>query len=403
MIIKRFNADFGNSTQNLMIDGYYFEIPTNVAILSKEEAEAYFVGSIEDPSQLLDRMMISTEWEGEVKYFLVGKEAENSNNREHHHERMHDKINSEIPYVGFLAAVAYYYTMHRNGQQSSEVTIEKMNMMLPIWLLTKEEKFSIAQRKMENRFIGEHTFSIITPGVQREIKVTVQNAKCRIESEVSRFVLKYRIIRTENGSKIELRKEAIRFNKRNVVLVDIGGGSTDAVGLGEGLTNPKNRDSFKVIDIKPFLGYLEDFRKKKLIGIIDNLRILERLIIDGYEKGKYKFVNKNTGFETDITGIVEEALNEYAKFLVKEVTRSFSSEDTVYIFIYIGGEAPILQPYIKHHLAKNISTKLVETNHLFLDDIIDPVGDEEFVPTPRTTNIAALEIISLDEMVKNLV
>ncbi|NEU36507.1 hypothetical protein GN156_38350, partial [bacterium LRH843] len=64
---------------------------------------------------------------------------------------------------------------------------------------------------------------------------------------------------------IEKRKSAAQFENAKVVLVDIGGGSTDAVGLGVGLTTPTSRDSFKVIDIKPYLGNIEEFRTEKFI------------------------------------------------------------------------------------------------------------------------------------------
>ncbi|MGQ7188681.1 Alp7A family actin-like protein, partial [Escherichia sp. HC-CC] len=56
-----------------------------------------------------------------------------------------------------------------------------------------------------------------------------------------------------------------------VVLTDIGGGSTDAVRLGKGLTTPKHRDSFQVIDIEPFLGYIDRFRKEKVLQYFKDL------------------------------------------------------------------------------------------------------------------------------------
>lgn len=185
--------------------------------------------------------------------------------------------------------------------------------------------------------------------------------------------------------------------------MDIGGGSTDAVLLGESLSNPKNRNAFKVIDVDPFLGYLEEFRKQKLFGVIGNLRVLERLIIKNYMEQHYEFTNENTGETIDLTEKITSALEEYANSLVTEVLSAFVPEsgDTVYTFIYIGGEAPILQPYIKSCLAGKISRQAVERNHYFLDEFILPDSMEAFAPEARTLNIAALEILSLNELAKS--
>ena len=69
---------------------------------------------------------------------------------------MHDKIKSNIPYVSFLGAVAYYSSLN-STKEDNQIEIEYMSTMLPIWLLKREEKFSTAQRQMEARFLGEHT------------------------------------------------------------------------------------------------------------------------------------------------------------------------------------------------------------------------------------------------------
>lgn len=39
MEIKRQNVDFGNSIFQTLVDGYYFEIPTNVVEITKDKAE----------------------------------------------------------------------------------------------------------------------------------------------------------------------------------------------------------------------------------------------------------------------------------------------------------------------------------------------------------------------------
>lgn len=179
MDIKRFNADFGNSTNNFMIDGYYFEIPTNVVEISEKEASETFVSPITESKELLDRLVISTNYEGKERFYLVGEFAEKSKLSNIHVNTMHDKIKSVIPYTSFLAAVAYYNNL-KSSRDDNIVNIDYMSMMLPIWLLKRAEKFSIAENQMEKRFLGEHQVKIITLGMERDIKINVEKSSCRI-------------------------------------------------------------------------------------------------------------------------------------------------------------------------------------------------------------------------------
>ncbi|MDY8165782.1 hypothetical protein [Bacillus thuringiensis] len=402
--ISRFNGDFGNSNNNFMVNGYYFEMPTNVAPISKQKAETYFVESVKEPKDLLKKMLISTTIDGEEQYFLVGEAAVSQTISNVHVKRMHDKIKSPIPYVSFLSAVAYYHALKGN-KDSNEIDIEYMSMMLPIWLLKRESKFSVAQNKMADRFLKEHVVTVHTPGMERTLKINVKQAKCRIESEIARHAIKYRMVKKDDNAKaitIEKRKSATQFENFKVVLVDIGGGSTDAVALGIGLTTPTSRDSFKVIDIKPYLGNIEEFRTEKLIEQFSSLRSFENFIVKNYKEKTYKLKNENNGEETDLTNQITEMLNEYARLLVTQVLNEFipASSDEVLKFVYFGGEAPILDPYIKESLLKYMSEEAAQNNHFFLNDIIEEEDNEVFAPTARTINLNALELRSIDETKK---
>ncbi|AQY42416.1 hypothetical protein B4918_31200 (plasmid) [Bacillus thuringiensis] len=404
MNISRFNADFGNSNNNFMVNGYYFEMPTNVAPISKQKAETYFVDSISEPKDLLKKMLISTTIDGEEQYFLVGEVAVPKTLSNVHVKRMHDKIKSPIPYVSFLSAVAYYHAL-KGEKDSNEIEIDYMSMMLPIWLVKRELKFSVAQNKMSDRFLKEHIVTVHTPGMERTLKINVKQAKCRIESEIARHSIKYRMVKKDDNAKaisIEKRKSAAQFENSKVVLIDIGGGSTDAVCLGVGLTTPTSRDSFKVIDINPYLGYIEEFRAEKLLEEFRSLRSFENFIVKNYSKQTYKLKNENTGIEIDLTDKVTEMLSEYAGLLVPQVLNEFipASSDEVLKFVYFGGEAPILEPYIKENLLKHMNEEAANNNHFFLDDIIEDKDNEVFAPTARTINLNALELRSIDETKK---
>ena len=400
MNIKRLNCDFGNSTNNFMVDGYYFELPTNVVEITEQRANELQVNVIMDPKELLERLVVSIERVNEKKYYLVGEMAELSKLSNSHVGNMHDKIKSVIPYVSFLSAIGYYDAIKGDGK-GQDIEIEYMSCMLPIWLLKREQKFSGAQKRMEGRFIGEHTVKIMTFGMEKELKIIVKNVKCRIESEVARHAIKYKMVKgaaDKNTITIEKRNN-IDFADDPIVLADIGGGSTDTVKLGKGLTAPQSRESFQVIDIEPFLGEIERLRKEKLLENFHDLRGLEKFIIRNYSKEKYIFRDENTGKYYEFTDQINEVLQEYASVLVTKFLNAFVPENGETIkFVYFGGEAPILKPFIKIALLKHMSELAVEKNHLFLDEIIEDDIKEIFKPNDRTINLTALEILSIDEM-----
>ena len=403
MKIERLNSDFGNSTNNFLIDSYYFEIPTCVVEIPKDKAESHFTNTVEDVGDLLDRLLIATTIDEEERYFLVGKLAENNPYSNSHVGKMHDKINSDIPYVAFLAAVAYYHKIkNENGEDTDEIEIEidNMKMMLPIWLLKKEDKFSIGQTKMANRFLNEHTVRLMTSGMESELTIRVKNSKCYIESETARWALKYKMVndKENNATVIQKRIESRKFDDNETVLVDVGGGSTDAVLLTKGLNTPVSKDSFQVIQITPFLGALEKLLKEKLIEYFNDLRSLEKFIVENYKNQKYILRNQNTGDKYDLTDPIVEMLREYAQLLVYKVMEAFSNNSKgVLKFIYFGGEAPILSPYIKESVKDITNEEIMENNHHFLGELIEEDKSEIFRPAARTINLAALEILSLNE------
>lgn len=407
MKVERLNADFGNSTGNFSCDSYYFEIPTCVVEISKDQAEGLFTNQVEDTADLLKRLVISTIINGEEHFFMVGKLAEASPFANSHVGKMHDKINSNIPYAMFLASMTYVYKINENDSDNkndkSTIEIDNMKMMLPVWLLKKENKFSIAQNKMVNRFIGEHTVKLLTPGMETDLTINIKNAKCHIESEVGRWALKYKIVKKEDNevTVIEKRPEASKFDAYEVVLVDIGGGSVDSVLLAKGLNTPVNADSFQVVQVEPYLGRLDKLFREKLIEHFSDLRGLEQFIVDNYMTQRYVYKNPNTGSSVTLTEPIVQMLQEYSDILVYKVMESFKTTTREALkFIYFGGEAPILEPYIKHSITQITNEGIMENNHYFLSDLLEDTKDEVFPPTARTINLSALEILSLNDKTK---
>lgn len=404
MEISRMNSDFGNSTGNFLGSGYYFEIPTNVVEVTKEIAEGYFTSEVHEATDLLDRLLISTEIDGVERYFVVGKLAEGGEFSNMHVDEMHDKITSHVPYAMFLASVAYQYRVKaEEPKEKDEVNIARMKMMLPIWLLTREDRFGTALERMASRFRGEHKMKLLTAGMETELTINVDNSGCYIEGEVARLSLKYKLVNDpsdpEKKTKLVPREEtAEMFKKFETVLVDIGGGSTDAVLLPKNLASPISRNSYQVISIKPFLGKLDELRKNKLINYFTDLRTLEKFLVDNHKTHRYVLKNENTGKELDLTEQITSMLREYAEVLVQKVLHTFTKMTTSPLkFVYFGGEAPILGEYIKEAVTRLTSAEIAQNNHLLLSDVIKVDSNEVFPPVSRTINLNSLELISVKE------
>lgn len=361
-----------------------------------------FVSPITEKNELLDRLMISTGEKENEKFYLVGEFAQGHEIKTHVNQ-MNDKLTSIIPYANFLGAVAYYAIL-KNPSEEKEINVEidNMKMMLPIWILKKASKFSVAQNQMAARFLGEHTVKVLTMGMERIIKIKVNNSVCKIESEVARYAIKYKMVQEDKIIKILPRANlSDKFTKCETVLCDFGGGSIDCVKLGEGLTPPKARDSFKVIDIEPFLGWLETFRKEKVLQYFYSIKQIEKFLINNYKKQKYILEDPNTGKSYDFTSKFTEMLQDYSDKLVPVIFNTFKETDRLLKFVYFGGESPVLKPYIKKTLLKFVTEKVAEENHIFLDDLLENDTSEVFKPTSRTINLTALELLSISEVTKN--
>ncbi|MEK4740005.1 MULTISPECIES: ParM/StbA family protein [Bacillus] len=384
MKISMMNKDSGNSLDMNLIDGYYIEIPTNVVEISKEETDSHFVATINNPKDLLSRLLISTTIPGEEKerYFLVGDEAAKHALANNHVNKLHDKITSHIPYVMFLSAVSFYHAI--NEQRASDddtVEIEYFQTMLPIWLLKRTAKFSEAQNAMAERFAREHQVTIHTPGMERTLKIGVEKAACRIEGEIARLGIK-------KNFELEDREEARQFDNNDTVLVDIGGGTIDLVLSPAGLKPPKNRDSMQPIDKLAYLSHIEKLRKEKFLEYFSDLRSFETFIVNNFQKPKMELVDGNTGKRVDLTDKIQSSLKEFAKILILKIQDVMPAPaDKVYKYIYFGGVAPILETSIHEVIEEMYGAEIAQANHIFL-------------PDSRKLNLYGLEVKSRGEMLQ---
>lgn len=378
------NKDSGNSLDMNLIDGYYVEIPTNVVEISKDETESHFVATINNPKELLSRLLISTTIPGEdnERYFLVGDEAAKHALANNHVNKLHDKITSHIPYVMFLSAVSFYHAINEQRESGDDtVNIEYFQTMLPIWLLKRTAKFSEAQNAMAERFTGEHQVTIHTPGMERTLKINVEKAACRIEGEIARLGIK-------KNFELEDREEARQFDNNDTVLVDIGGGTIDLVLSPAGLKSPKNRDSMQPIDKLAYLSHIEKLRKEKFLEYFSDLRSFETFIVNNFQKPKMELVDGNTGKRVDLTDKIQSSLKEFAKILILKIQDVMPAPaDKIYKYIYFGGVAPILETSIHEVIEEMYGAEIAQANHIFL-------------PDSRKLNLYGLEVKSRGEMLQ---
>jgi plasmid segregation protein ParM len=378
MDITRQNVDFGNSIFQTLVDGYYFEVPTNVVEITKEKADGHYPSTFNDPQFLLQNMLISTKIDGVEKYYLVGDSAEKQVLGNIHINKLHDKTESEIPYVMFLASVAYYNVLKGNGKEDNKVNINYFSTMLPIWLLKKTNKFSDMQNKMARRFEGEHQVAILTPGLERVISIHVETSKCRIESEVARWAIK-------KDFDLQDREEANSFKNYETLIVDLGGGTVDLALLQAGLQAPKSRDSLNCFADISYLKHIDKLRSEKLLEYFSDVRLLEEFIIKTIEKTKMEQRDGNSGKKVDLTEQIHDSLMEYTQILLTKIENTFPSpKDKVYKYVYIGGIAGILKRFIEESLDTRYGVEIREQNHLFLHD-------------SRKLNLYGLEILSRHE------
>jgi plasmid segregation protein ParM len=376
--IKRFNKDSGNSVEQFMVNGYYFEIITNVVELSEKEAYAHFTSRIDDPKDFLKNILISTVLDDQERFFLVGEAAEEHQLGNKHISKLHNKAESEIPYICFLAGTAYYQILQAEDSNQSNVEIDYFSTMLPIWLLKKADKFSEMQEQMAARFHGEHNVTIMTPGAERTLSIKVATSKCRIEGADARWAIK-------KNFKLEDNELADQFNDFDTLMHDIGGGTCDLALLPAGLKAPKNRSALESLTDISYLKHIETLRTEKLLEFFPDVRSLEKFIYENINNSKMELLDGSSGKMTDLTKVIYDSLRSYAKIYNAKVENTFPlPQGRMYKNVYIGGNGTVLKKFIEEAIKEKYGEEIQEQYHIFL-------------PDAGKLNLYALEILSLNE------
>src|SRR5690625_545680 len=130
MKLSRWVSDFGNSINQHMIDGSYFEMPSSVHEVEEMDVEGLFVESVPQ-EDLLQQLVIRTKINGECRYFKVGEKAKADILGNAHIDRLHDKTESVTVWVTWLAGIAFFHAYKYPEKESDQIDIQYFLTMLP--------------------------------------------------------------------------------------------------------------------------------------------------------------------------------------------------------------------------------------------------------------------------------
>ncbi len=377
--IERFNTDAGNSITASIINGNVQpveEIPTAVVQLADNKAKDYFPDKI-SKNELRKSILLKVNGQ----CYLVGDVARRvMGNDLHINGELHSKVKSNIPYIMWLATIAVYDAENnQTNEEDTEISIDYFSTMLPIFELQSAEKFSMVKEEMAERFIGEHSFEVLTTGCEKKITVKVERSKCYEESLVAKYAIQYK-------TNLDANPAATKFMGFRTILVDLGGGTIDVVLLGTALDKPKKRSDFKTITEAPFLGLIKELREGALRSYFKSARELETFIVRNFNNNSYIWEDSKTGETVDLSTIIQTALRNYTDEIISIVLNMYPTleQGERYKYVYFGGVAPILSKYIIEALQKRYTENVVKEYHHIEPD-----------HTSRFLNLYGLETISI--------
>lgn len=385
MKISRWVCDFGNSINQHLIDGYYFEMPSSIYEITEKAARGLFA-EVVDPESLLKQLVVKITLDGKDRYFKVGEKAKADALGNAHIEKLHDKTESLTVWVTWLAGLAFYHAYrYPDLQRNSSVDVEVgyFLTMLPIWLVKKATHFNEMLDKMAKRFTTAQV-ELITPNFERTLQVQIAETVCRIEGETARFALKFDL-------ELNPLDAASRFDQASVVINDLGGQTQDLVKLRRGLKRPESADEFSSFTDQSYLKTLEKLRTSKLMTHFSDLRSLEAFILENIKQRKYVYIDPTSQCETDFTEDIELTLREFVKIVIQKALNAyrFVPGENVY-FVHIGGVTDSLKVYMKEYLEEHLGTSIANEFHIFPED-------------SRKLNLYGGEIVAKSELKKKQV
>ncbi|WP_027416570.1 hypothetical protein [Aneurinibacillus terranovensis] len=381
MKINRWICDFGNSINQHLIDGYYFEMPSSIYEITEKEARGIFAEAV-DRETLLQQLVIRVTIDGKNRFFKVGEKAKGDVLGNAHIEKLHDKTESLTVWVTWLAGAVFYHSYQHPDKGDDIVEISYFLTMLPTWLVKKADKFTDMLSKMADRFKGNSTeVELLTPNFERTLTIEVEDSVCRIEGETARFALQYDL-------ELNPLESAKKFEQAIVVIDDIGGQTQDLSKLRKGLKRPESADDFASFTDQSYLKTLEKLRTTKLMTHFNDVRSLESFILENISKRCFIYLDPTTKKETDFTEEIDQTLCEFVKIAMQKALTTFHFLPGVPVyFVHIGGVASALQEYIKEYLNEELGEKVAGEYHLFPAD-------------SRKLNLYGGEIVAKSELKK---
>ncbi|WP_138753515.1 hypothetical protein [Paenibacillus sinopodophylli] len=382
MQIKRMVTDFGNSIGQHMIDGHYFEMPSSIKEISVKDFDGMFAHNIPEDS-LDEHLVIKLLVDSRERYFMVGKRAQAELLGNDHIYTLHDKTQSMIVLITWLASIAVYHVLKRPEIDQDTVYIDYFGTLLPIWLVKKANSFKDKLETMSHRFLADVTYELLTPGFNRTLTINVNYAECRIEGENARHALKQDL----EGN---FKEDAKRYNDAYTVIDDIGGQSQDLVKLQHGLSGAQKAADFVSSTDQSYLAVLEKLRTDKLMDYFKDVRSLESFIIQHIETRRFLYKDPVSHKDQDLSIFIEPVLHDFAAVAMLKSLQSFSFNqgDLVY-YVHIGGVNQALRFYMVTFLTKKLGEEVANKYHIFPED-------------SRKLNIYASEIVAKNYLKRRL-
>jgi len=384
MRIKRWICDFGNSINQQLIDGQYFEMPSSIYEIDAREAHGIFAETVHK-EQLLKQLVIRVIIDGQDRYFKVGEKAKSEILADAHIYKLHDKTESLTVFVTWLAGIAFYHARLYpviDAEETIQIDVDYFFTLLPVWLVRKADKFSQMLTKMADRFKVPSEVQLLTSGFERTLHISVVQSVCRVEGETARFALKYDLELNELES-------AKKYSAAHVVINDLGGQSQDLSKLQPNLQGAQSVDDFDSCTDQSYLSMLEKLRTRKLMTHFQDVRALETFILDNVSTNRFIYIDPISKEESDFTEIIQRELTEFARIAMQKAltTFKFSHGQSVY-YVHIGGVNQILEAYMRDALVNVLGEVIVNEFHVFPAD-------------SRKLNVYSGEILAKSEMKRN--
>lgn len=240
-----------------------------------------------------------------------------------------DTRNSGYPFSAMNRAIVHH-AIRKSGLLPDDGSPIKANIGLTI---TMSQYYAVGK----DRVVAMRKESFDKPvralGSDQELQLNVVN----VYPEAASAWIDYLI--DEQGNNIEGRTI-----EDNVVIIDVGGKTTDVAVINSGGCIDQSQSGTDEIGVLNLIEYIQQGINQKFSTII-NTPFIEQCVRAKTEDGKYTI--KMFGKPTDVTEIVETAKKRISEELMRAVQRRIGDAVAADVLLFVGGGAMILKDALK--------------------------------------------------------